>query len=104
MKVVSNMEDCKKKLYYPFTESPDDILDRLINKYGVHIQLHFIRTSQHLTQEEASVLSDISVSTISRLETGGDVRLTNVIKYAHSLGYELRLVKKGAQYGYTEPK
>lgn len=97
-------ESKKKKLYYPFIESPDDILDRLINKYGIHIHLQYLRTSQHLTQEEASVISDISVSTIYRLETGGDVRLANVIKYAHSLGYELRLVKKGAQYGYTEPR
>lgn len=88
-----------KKLYNPFVDGGEVIIDRLINKYGVHIQLQSIRTSMHLTQEEASVLSGLSISTISRLETGGDIRLMNVIKYAQSLGYEVRLVKKDKSYG-----
>lgn len=97
------MEQKRRKLYCPFTEPGDIAVDKVINKFSVHIHLHYLRTSMHLTQEEASALSGISVSTISRLETGGsDVRLDSIIKYAHALGYEVRLEKKGSQYGYTD--
>lgn len=97
------MKSEKRKLYCPFEEIGDSAADKVINKFAIHIQLHYLRTSMHLTQEEASALSGISVSTISRLETSGsDVRLDSIINYAHALGYEVRLEKKGSQYGYTD--
>ena len=81
------------KYTMPFTEPASFIIDRLINKYGIHMQLQAIRTSKHMTQEEASVLSGLSVGTISRVETGGNVTLGNIIRYAHSLGYEITIKK-----------
>lgn len=83
----------KKKYWMPFTVPANMIIDRLINKYGIHMQLAAIRTSQNLTQEQAAVLSGLSIGTISRLETGGNVTLENIIRYAQSLGYEITLTK-----------
>ena len=82
-----------KKYWMPFTVPTDSIIDRLINKYDIHMQLAAIRTSQNLTQEQAAVLSGLSIGTISRLETGGNVTLENIIRYAQSLGYEITLTR-----------
>ena len=39
------------------------------------------------------MLSGLSVGTISRLETGGNVTLANIIRYAQAMGYEVTLRK-----------
>lgn len=81
------------KYTMPFTEPANLVIERICNKYGIHIHLQAIRTSKHITQEEAAVLSGLSVGTISRLETGGNVTLANIIRYAQAMGYEVTLRK-----------
>lgn len=81
------------KYTMPFTEPGCFEIERICNKFGVHIHLQAIRTSKHITQEEAAVLSGLSVGTISRLETGGNVTLANIIRYAQAMGYEITLRK-----------
>lgn len=83
----------QKKYWMPFTIPTDMLIERVINKFGIHMQLAAIRNSKHITQEQAAALSGLSIGTISRLETGGNVTLENIIRYAQSLGYEITLTK-----------
>ena len=55
------------KYTMPFTEPANLVIERICNKYGIH--------------------------TISRLETGGNVTLANIIRYAQAMGYEVTLRK-----------
>lgn len=82
-----------KRYTMPFTPTTDMEIDKVINKYGLYIHLQALRSMQHKSQEEMSTLSGLSVGTISRLETGGNITVNNLIRYAHSLGYEVILKK-----------
>ena len=84
-----------KLYYYPFTPTEYESIDLVINNFSIKIQAQAIRKMHHLTQEDASAITGISVSTISRIETGGNVSLFNLVRYLHRLGYEIRIVKKG---------
>lgn len=79
-------------LYCPFT-SEDKVVDEVINKYAIQMHLFQLRKSLGYTQEDIATLSGISISTISRIEQGGETNLKNVIKYAHACGYDLTLRK-----------
>ena len=83
-----------KKPYCPFSEPADVVIDRISNAFYLKMFLQSLRSSQHYRQEDIAALSGLSLSTVSRLENGGNINLNNLIRYAHALGYELRLVKK----------
>lgn len=81
------------KYYMPFGDPVNLGINRLITKYSIHIYLQAIRVSKHLTQEEAATMAGLSVSTVSAIETGGNVTLRSIIRYAQALGYDIMLVK-----------
>lgn len=83
----------KRKYYNPIVEESSDI-DKLITKYGIHMQLHSLRQKAHISQQQLADISDLSVGTISRVETGKEITLQTVIKYANVFGYDLILKKK----------
>lgn len=65
--------------------------DAMINDKLLRMQLHNIRKSKHLTQNDISELSGLSISCISNIETGeqSSPTLRSLIKYATALGIEL---------------
>lgn len=77
----------------PFREL-DKGIDQIINKYGIHMQLAAIRQRHHYTQSEVAQMCDLSTGSISRIETGKEVNLKTILKYANTFGYELVLRKK----------
>lgn len=81
-----------RELYCPF-RLEDQHIDEVVSKYSIQIHLYQLRKSLGYTQEEISVLSGISISTISRIEQGGETNLRNIIKYAQACGYDLTLRK-----------
>lgn len=81
-----------KYLYNPFRFVGSEV-DRIVNKYSVFIYLQYLRKRANMTQEQLSILSGLSVSTISRVECGGNVSINNLIRYANALGYELAIKK-----------
>lgn len=83
----------KKKFYNPIVEESSAI-DKMITKYGIHMQLHSLRQKAHISQQQLADISDLSVGTISRVETGKEITLQTVIKYADAFGYDLILRKK----------
>lgn len=87
------MSEEGKQYRMPFTEI-DRPIDRLVTKYGVHMQLHSLRVKYHYTQQQLAVLSGLSPGSISRIETGKEVNLKTIIKYADAFGYEIVLRKK----------
>ena len=85
-------ETTTRQLYCPFT-SIDQHVDEVVSKYSIQMHLFQLRKSLGYTQEEISVLSGISISTISRIEQGGETNLRNIIKYAQACGYDIVLRK-----------
>lgn len=65
--------------------------DAMISDKLLRMQLCDIRKSKHLTQNDVSELSGLSVSCISNIETGeqSSPTLRSLIKYATALGIEL---------------
>ena len=65
------------------------IEDKLIRQ-----QLKNARVGKHMTQQEVSKLSGLSLATISNIESGdGSPTLRSLIRYANSIGYEFKVKK-----------
>ena len=63
--------------------------DTLIRK-----ALRDARASKHLTQNELSAISGLSITTISNIEQGdGSPTLRSLIRYANAVGYTLKIKK-----------
>lgn len=83
----------ESKYYKPFSDSMFDVIDKISNKYNLYTYLYCIRKSRY-TQEQFAALSGLSTSTISRLENGENISLSNLLKYVHALGLELTITAK----------
>lgn len=67
----------------------------IINKYSLAMYLTALRSFQRRSQEEMAMISGMSIGTISRIETGKNITVENLIRYANILGYDVTLVKHG---------
>ena len=83
----------KKEAYYPIVDEDRDI-DRVCNRFFLPMHLPAIRQRYGWTQQDIADATGMSPSTISRVETGKDVDLRTIIKYADAIGYEIVLRKK----------
>ena len=83
----------RKEAYYPIVDE-SRVIDRGCNRFFLHMHLHAIRQRYGWTQQDIADATGMSPSTISRVETGKDVDLSTIIKYADAIGYEIVLRKK----------
>ena len=82
-----------KPIYVPIAIE-NRTIDKLLNKFAIHMSLCALRLNEKLTQEQFSSVSGLSISTISSIETDGNPTLRSLIAYADVFGYELTLRKK----------
>ena len=70
--------------------------DNLVADKLLRMQLLNIRKSKHLTQQQVSEMSGLSVSTISNLENGEltSTSFRSIIAYATALGLEIFIKEK----------
>lgn len=67
-----------------------------INYILTKMQFRFLRAHKHLTQEDISQLSGLSVKCIGDIESpkDGNPTLKSLMRYLDSMGYELKIQKK----------
>ena len=60
------------------------------------MQFRFLRDYKHLTQEEVSLISGLSVKCIGDIESpkDGNPTLKSLMRYLDAMGYELKIQKK----------
>lgn len=85
--------DQQRKIVYPI-RIEHDCIDKVCNRFMLHMQLHCYRKRMGLTQQDAADISGLSIGTIRNIENGNGSTLDSILKYADALGYILEIKPK----------
>ena len=92
--IANNLRLTSDSIGNPINKATIENTEVFLQDKFIRQELRNARASKHITQQELSKLSGLSIATISNIESGdGSPTLRSLIRYAKAVDYELKIKK-----------